>query len=291
MSIRFSHVIAVAVIALGAATQSRAQATDESHWFTSSDGVELHYLEKGSGPLVVFVTGWTMPAEIWRPQIEHFAADYRVVAFDPRGQGQSEKVNHGYYAERRARDIGDLLEHLGDESAILVGWSLGVHEVLEYTRQAGTDRVSGLVLVDHSISADWSTSPAFKARYAAVQTDRDEWMRMFVRAIFATPQSESYLDAIADAALATPANATAIMIGNLILMDTGDLTAAVESLDKPTLFVWVEGRPDEWAQAVRRHRPEAEIVVIQDAGHALFVDQPDQFNEAVGRFIRGVVLR
>ncbi|MGI9628962.1 MAG: alpha/beta fold hydrolase, partial [Longimicrobiales bacterium] len=280
--------LAVGAMTLCIAAPASSQTTVLSHRFTSSDGVELHYLEAGAGPLLVFVPGWTMPAEIWRPQIEHFAAEYRVVAFDPRGQGRSEKANHGYYAGRRARDIGELLEHLDDEPAILVGWSLGVHEVLEYTLQTGTDQVSALVLVDHAIAADWSASPAFKSRYAEVQTNRDEWIRMFVRAIFATPQPESYLEAMTDAALATPANATAIMIGNLILMDTGDLTPAVEALDKPALFVWIEGRPDEWTEAVRRHKPDAGIVVIPDAGHALFVDQPARFNEALENFLRGI---
>lgn len=281
----------VGALAFGLVVPAYAQTRAESHRFAASDGAELHYLEAGTGPLIVFVPGWTMPAEIWQPQIDHFAASYRVVAFDPRGQGRSEKVSYGYYAERRARDIGELLVHLGGEPAILVGWSLGVHEVLEYTRQTGTARVSALVLVDHPIAADWSTSAAFKSRYAEVQKNREQWMRMFVRAIFATPQPEPYLEAITAAALSTPANATAIMIGNLILMDTGDLTAAVEALDKPALFVWIDGRPEEWREAVLRYKPDAEIVVVADAGHTLFVDQPQRFNEAVERFIEKVVSR
>lgn len=288
MSVKLARTLAVGVSALGLVVPVRAQTSPTSHRFIASDGAELHYLEAGTGPLIVFVPGWTMPAEIWPPQIDHFAAAFRVVAFDPRGQGRSEKVNYGYYAARRARDIGELLQHLGDEPAILVGWSLGVHEVLEYTHQSDTERVSGLVLVDHTISADWSTSPAFKTRYAAVQTSREEWMQTFVRAIFATPQPEPYLDAITSAALSTPANATAIMIGNLILMDTGDLTAVVEALDKPALFVWAQDRPAGWTDAVRRFKPDAEIVVIPNSGHALFVDQPEQFNEAVESFIRRI---
>lgn len=200
----------VGALAFGLVVPAYAQTRAESHRFAASDGAELHYLEAGTGPLIVFVPGWTMPADIWQPQIDHFAASYRVVAFDPRGQGRSEKVSYGYYAERRARDIGELLVHLGGEPAILVGWSLGVH---------------------------------------------------------------------------------AIMIGNLILMDTGDLTAAVEALDKPALFVWIDGRPEEWREAVLRYKPDAEIVVVADAGHTLFVDQPQRFNEAVERFIEKLVSR
>lgn len=38
--------------------------------FITSDGVKLHYLESGTGPTILFVPGWTMPAEIWQPQID-----------------------------------------------------------------------------------------------------------------------------------------------------------------------------------------------------------------------------
>jgi len=50
---------------------ARAQVEFQSGRFLTSDGVELHYLEAGSGPTPVFVPGWTMPAEIWEPQLDH----------------------------------------------------------------------------------------------------------------------------------------------------------------------------------------------------------------------------
>lgn len=58
-------------------------------FFTTSDGVKLHYLVGGAGQIVLFIPGWTMPAEIWQPQLEYFSPDYCVVALDPRSQGSS----------------------------------------------------------------------------------------------------------------------------------------------------------------------------------------------------------
>ena len=91
-------VLAVLLISafMGAQESAWAQTQIESGHFKTSDGVQLHYLEAGSGPTLVFVPGWTMPAEIWDPQIRHFAATHRVVALDPRGHGRSEKPAHGY---------------------------------------------------------------------------------------------------------------------------------------------------------------------------------------------------
>ncbi len=55
-------------------------------WFITSDSVRLHYLSggRGSGPAIVFVPGWTLPADIWEPQLRYFARSTRVVALDPR---------------------------------------------------------------------------------------------------------------------------------------------------------------------------------------------------------------
>jgi non-heme chloroperoxidase len=80
-----------------------AQTASKSNFFVTSDGVCLHYLEAGSGPAIIFQPGWTMPAEIWQPQIDYFAHNYHVVALDPRSQGESDKPAEGNYprAERR----------------------------------------------------------------------------------------------------------------------------------------------------------------------------------------------
>src|SRR6187455_1627682 len=81
--------------------------------FTSSDGVRLHYITEGSGETLLFVPGWSMPAEIWRYQIAHFSRKYRVVALDPRSQGDSQVALQvapkGNAMPRRAEDLNDLI--------------------------------------------------------------------------------------------------------------------------------------------------------------------------------------
>jgi microsomal epoxide hydrolase len=260
-----------------------AESEPRSRFFTTSDGVELHYLEAGSGPTLVFVPGWTMPAEIWKPQIQHFAENHRVIALDPRGQGRSEKVGYGYHPSRRAQDIGELLEHLDAGSAVVVGWSLGVQEVLVYTHESGPERIRAVVLVDHMIEMDCSR---FASRFANIQVDRESWTREFIRAIFRTPQSEEYLEAVTQSALSTPTNAAAIMIGNLVLMGPCDLSPAMDALDRPVLFV---ASSQEWAVAegerVRERWPGTTVVALENTGHTVFVDAPERFNSALEEFL------
>jgi non-heme chloroperoxidase len=91
-----------------------------NQFFTTSDGVKLHYLESGTGPTILFVPGWTMPAEIWQPQIDYFSKSYHVVALDPRSQGESDKPAEGNYPGRRAQDYKELIDHLGGSPVVLV---------------------------------------------------------------------------------------------------------------------------------------------------------------------------
>jgi microsomal epoxide hydrolase len=263
--------------------QTWAQSELQSRYFTTSDGVELHYLEAGSGPTLVFVPGWTMPAEIWEPQLKHFEENHRVIALDPRGQGRSEKVGYGYHPSRRAEDIGELLEHLDAGPAVVVGWSLGVQEVLVYTHESGTEHVRAVVLVDHMIEMDCSR---FASRFVNVQVDRESWTREFIRAIYRTPQSEDYLEAVTQSALSTPTNAAAIMIGNLVLMGPCDLSPAMDALDLPVLFV---ASSQDWAVAegerVRERWPGTSVVALENTGHTVFVDAPERFNSALEGFL------
>ena len=121
----------VLVFILMAAAFVAGQAVAEKDgYFRTSDGVRLHYLEAGSGPGMLFVPGWTIPAWIWDAQIRHFAAHYHVVALDLRSQGDSDKVSEGNFPGRHAQDIHEHVENLKLAPAVLVGWSNGVPDLL-----------------------------------------------------------------------------------------------------------------------------------------------------------------
>jgi pimeloyl-ACP methyl ester carboxylesterase len=256
-------------------------------YFLTSDGVRLHYLEAGSGPSMVFVPGWTMPAWIWEPQLKYFAATHRVVALDPRGQGRSEKPSEGYHSARRGRDVCELLEHLGSEPAVVVGWSLGMQESLECAHDFGTKRIRALVLVDHPVFLDPTLTLAIAdERVKSLQLNREPWTRRFIEEMFRSPRSEAYLAALTQAALGTPTNAAAIMMANLHFVGPTDLSAAVDALDRPALFIYSSL---DWAVAaakeVREAWPKALVNVIEGASHALFVDKPQEFNSVLEEFV------
>ncbi len=258
------------------------------HFFLSSDGVQLHYLEAGppSAHTLVFVPGWTMPAWIWMPQIQAFSRQYHVIAFDPRGQGDSSIPDNGYEPERRGRDIAELVAHLDEPKVVLVGWSLGVLDVLASIHVAGDRRLAGLILVDNSVGEEPAPQyhPAPPRR--GPPPNHEVAMRSFVRGMFHHRQPASYLDRLTLAALRTPEAAARRLLAYPV--PRSYWREAVYAAKVPLLYVI---RPLWVAQGenLMRNRPDTEMDVFADAGHALFVDDAARFNDVTERFLQRYV--
>jgi non-heme chloroperoxidase len=254
-----------------------------SRFFISSDGVRLHYLDAGprQARTIVFVPGWTMPAWIWAPQIDALGRIWRVVAFDPRGQGDSDVAPSGYTAARRGQDLADLLAVLGPAPVVIVGWSLGVLDTLAYIHTHGDARLAGLVLVDNSVGEE--PAPTISPHRAGPAPPRPEYVRHFVRSMFHNPPSEAYLDRLTEAALRTPEPAARALLS--YAEPRTYWREAIYATDKPVLYVvrpTLEGQADN----LLRKRPDTEVVIFANAGHALFVDEAARFNAELIDFIR-----
>ena len=130
-----------------------------------SDDLTLYYQTAGCGATgVIFVPGWTMASQVFEHQLRHLARSeqFTAAAYDPRAQGRSTITTNGHYYEQHARDLRGLIEQLGFEHYILIGWSAGGCEILEYLRLYGPDRLRGLALLDipprirgRDRAADW----------------------------------------------------------------------------------------------------------------------------------------
>ncbi|MBS0297941.1 MAG: alpha/beta hydrolase [Proteobacteria bacterium] len=280
--------VAILIAAVSLCASAPAFAAAQSRWFTTSDGVKLHYLEAGpaDAQTLVFVPGWTMPAWIWDRQIEAFSATRHVIAFDPRGQGESDAPALGYDATRRGRDLGELIAHLDGKPVVIVAWSLGVLDTLAYVADSGDAKVSALVLVDNSVGEEpapkVAPAPAHRSKVVAPPS-HGEAMRRFVSGLFATAQNPDYLNRLTEATLHTPeAAAKALRAYSPPRTYWRD---ALYSTNKPVLYI-VRPRWKAQADNVAAHRPGFETAVFEHAGHALFVDQPDRFDALVADFLQ-----
>lgn len=265
---------------------SLATAAGQDRYFMTSDGVRLHVIDAGpaDAPVLLMVPGWTMPAAIFRPQIDSLSGAYRVVAMDPRGQGDSDVPRSGYDANRRGQDIAELIAAIGNRPVVLLGWSLGVLDSLAYVHTHGDAQLAGLVLVDNSVGEDPAPPPpAPRPRRPGPPVERDVFMRSFVRSMFKRPQDGAYLDQLTDEALRTPPDAAAQLL-NYRLPRTY-WKEAVLSMRRPVLYA-ITPRWEAQAANLQLHQPWAQVAVFADAGHALFVDDAGVFNELLLRFLR-----
>lgn len=264
-----------------------------SRWFTTSDGVRLHYLdatpkagqEAPNPTTLAFVPGWTMPAWIWQAQIEHFSASRRVLALDPRGQGRSQVAREGYTYARRAADIGEWLADARCAAPVLlVGWSLGVLEGLQYLHDvhaAGASTpVRALALVDNSVGVGDppSSDPTFFSRLRA---RRRETVTGFVNAMFKRPAAPGWREALVEDALRTPLAASIDLLRQPRPREFW--REALYALQMPVLYAYTP-RFAQQGEIVRARRSTIETRLFAEAGHALFVDEAAAFNETLERF-------
>ena len=257
-----------------------------SRSFRSSDGVRLNVLEAGadcSGGVIAFIPGWSMPASLWRFQLGFLGERFRVAALDPRGQGESEVCAGGYEIDRRADDIAEFLAHY--RPGVLVGWSLGALEALQCVYRHGSEILKALVVVDSSVGEP--PVPATNVDFReALARDRGATMEQFVRALFKTTRPEPEIAGLCEVALRMPLAASLALFPSHVPREHWrDL---VEGFTKPLLYVATPQFAGQ-AQNLGRRRPSTRIEIFRDAGHALFVDEPERFGRLLAKFATPVL--
>lgn len=259
------------------------------------DGVSLRVIEAGqssSGSTLVFIPGWSTGADIWRQQIDRFAPTNRVIAFDPRSQGQSTVTTSSNTPEMRAQDLHDLLEHLNARRPVLIGWSQGGQDVAAYVERYGTKDLGGIVLVDSAV-ADGADGLAARPQQAAAQfkmfavyqAHQPEYLSGMMQAIISKPQPQGVIDKLVATGMKTP---TTIGVGMLVADLFGvDRTPVLKKIGCPALIL-ASAKSDELArqQAEASQIRGARFEKIEDAAHCVFLDQPERFGQLLESFLK-----
>lgn len=254
-----------------------------------SDGVPLYYEDTGSGSPIVLVPGWTITTRFWERQTADLARDHRVVTLDLRGAGQSGKTPDRHSLSAYASDLADLLDALDLRDATLVGFAMAASVSVVLLSARGSGRVTRFVWVDHSPSffaaPDWPyglfgdfTPAALDDVLARLRHDRPAATEELLDVMF-TPREDWMLPEL----LKTP---TEVAVSMLHAVAITDLRPLLPSLTLPVLVV-NGGRsvvPPGVGGWLAEQLPDGRQVVIPNAGHAPFWDDPTMFNEALRRF-------
>jgi non-heme chloroperoxidase len=253
------------------------------------DDVRLHYVESGRGPSVLFVPGWMATTDFWDLQIRHFARRFRAVAVDPRSQGESSKTDAGNCTIRRAMDLKSVIDRLALAPVVVVAWSMGVTDVLSALDQFGPSDFAALVLVDGPI-VSLARSPKVWATFVEetekMRRNRGEQNAALIRRFLKRPHPEELHRRLEAATLKTDTD-TAIAL--LFDAQGFDFQRALRNSDVPAMFVGRSEDPGGQAAIFRTNRPADRVELRGDVGHALFLDDPDWFNDTLDGFLRSIV--
>lgn len=267
----------------------------ESKYVSVAPGVELHFWEKGEGTPLVFIPGLTFSGEIFKAQVEHFAADYRVIAIDPRGQGYSSKTVDGNDYLTHGQDLAALIDTLDLKDAVLIGWSTGNLDTWSYIQQFGKDKLRGVVTIDMSplpLSPDptwWTEGTIEELSAVASQLLRTpEGSRAFFSE-YATDimvqhkMEPEELEYLLDISGRTPYWICKALFCDAIFSNFLD-TAKDVGATMPSLMFIAEHWQDVAKPFVETQLPGYETYVM--GGHLMFYEYPEKWNSVLEGFLQ-----
>ncbi|MFA5941911.1 MAG: alpha/beta hydrolase [Sinimarinibacterium sp.] len=291
--------------AMGGAAAGAAVNTEDSskaHTAPANDTVQLHIEDSGgTGRPVVLIHGWPLSAQAWEPQVAVLRdAGFRVVAYDRRGFGRSEKPESGYDYDTLADDLQRVMDQCGLQDVTLVGFSMGGGEVARYVGRHGESRLHSLVFASAvppclMKSPDNPNGPLTpekaQQKKAALEQDRGAYFENFTRDFFSAngtlQVTESQRQAAIELCLQSAQHAA------LACMDsfgTTDFRGDLKMVKGPTLVI--HGDADAIVPIAgsgqRTHRAVAHstMVTISGAPHGLNVSHTQAFNDALLSFLR-----
>src|ERR1700730_4131026 len=246
------------------------------------DGVKIYYEVHGNGPALLLTHGYSSASAMWNGQIEALSQHHKLVLWDVRGHGQSDYPDDlfAYSEALTVADMAALLDQVGAKSAIVGGLSLGGYMSLAFYR-AHPDRVRALLIID--------TGPGFKKDDARAAWNRrahetgDRFEREGLAALQSGSRERSTVSHRDATGLARAARGMLAQRDARVIESLADIKApslvVVGAEDVPFLAA-----SDYMAAKI----PGAKKAVIAAAGHAVNIDQPQAFIDAVLPFLGGL---
>ena len=271
-------------------------------FFDSNDGSRLFFTDWGAGDdAVVLVHAWALNSDMWNYQIPALVdAGYRVLTFDRRGHGRSDRPGRGYDMDTLADDLAALIEHLDLRGITVVGHSMGAAEVVRFVTRHGSSRVDRIVLSAPTTPMLLKTAdnpagidPAvLAASRQLMMRDLGSWVEAGTSGYWGTPAIEAEVSAAMTdwtkrAILDTP---LPIALATSAAFATADFRAELATITVPALVI--HGDADQSAPVDLTGRPSAallpnsRLVVFEGAGHGLYFSQGERYNAELVNFIR-----
>lgn len=272
--------------------------------FVDVEDGRLFYEVRGKGPPLVLIHGAWASHEWWRWQIPELARNYHVISPDVRGHGQSSPLRSGYSVDELARDVDLLLQSLGIQGAVLVGWSMGGIISVAYGLNYPS-KVKALIL----IAARGHRDPKLKRRIilqylqarlsllmdftAPRKYDRSSegfpgqkiWLQREAQKMLSPRASKEVLDWVMSDMRSNPRENYFQVAKRFWKWEAAGRLKRIEA---PTLIMVGEEdtrTPPRFSRLLHNAIPNSRLVIVEDAGHCLPLEQPERVNREIMKFL------
>lgn len=254
------------------------------------DGCKLNYELDGEGSNIVFINGLTMDTDGWALQVPYFSKRYRVLRYDCRGQGKSDKPDMVYTPEIQAEDLKKILDILDIERTHIVGLSYGgmiaQHFAVNYPQ-----RVGAIVLVDTCSYIGPLLELTIKLWIEATEVGGSElrydvMLPFLFSECFVKENLEKILS-LKEASVRTNPPLAVINLARGCL--THNIHDRISNIISPTLIVAGEEDiliPLRYSRLLNEKIKDSELLVIKKCGHVPPIEKPEEFNSSVMSFFK-----
>jgi pimeloyl-ACP methyl ester carboxylesterase len=264
----------------------------------TQDGVRLYYEETGSGISVIFVHEYAGDFRSWEPQLRHFGQRYRAIATNARGYPPSDAppTVASYSQTLAADDIAAVLDHLGIDKAHIVGLSMGGFATLHFGfRYPG--RARSLCVAGCGYGAEPAQRERFRSEAEAVAAFIDQHgMQAFAekyaygptRVQFENKDSRGFAEFKRMLAEHDAVGARNTQLG--VQRERPSLYDLVDEMRRLTIPTLILTGDEDWpclqpALLMKQSIHSAALAVMPNCGHAINLEDADEFNRIVGSFL------
>jgi 3-oxoadipate enol-lactonase len=259
----------------------------------NANNINMYYELHGTGEPIVLISGFATDRLAWRSVQQIFAQQYQVLLFDNRGVGQSDTPDTPYSIDLFAADTIALIDTLGLKKPHIIGHSMG-GMVAQTIAHQYADKIKTITIAGSRCRSNKLTETLFKfignLRKDKVPRERllECWLPwIFSEAFLAQPEVIPTLTAFY---LNNPYPQTLIgyerQLDAVLNFNSSDWVSHIKT---PTLIITAEKDltiPPEQSQEIINKISHAEAVCLPHAGHAMMVEQPEFFTEAVINFLQ-----
>ncbi len=259
------------------------------------NSIDISYNDEGSAesPTIIFIHGFPLNKSMWNKQIEFLKDDFRVIAYDIRGHGNSEVGDIDFSIALFAKDLLAFMDALKIKKTIICGLSMGGYIALNAIENY-PERFNALILSDTNCAAD--TSEGKEKRMKTIESIKengvDKLANDLIPNLFADESFKRDLKEIPAVREMIVKTSTKSLNNSLHAMANREETCGKLSQIKVPVLIIVgtddKITPPEVARSMQSKIKDSQLRIIEHAGHLSNLENPYEFNNQLKKFVESL---